>query len=180
MKTLHISLLILLVALAGCSSNDTKPEVEVEERGTDLNASESTDSGSDVETYGADEYSTSNVESLDLNDPNSHLSVRLIYFAYDSSEIRPEFRPAIEAHAQYLATHPDTIITLEGHTDERGSREYNLALGEARAKAVKSQLTLLGASSGQIRTVSYGEEQPAVDGHDEGAWSQNRRVQILY
>ncbi len=180
MKTLHISLLILLVALAGCSSNDTKPEVEVEERSTTLNESSSGTGDSDIETYGADEYSTSDVESLDLNDPNSHLSVRLIYFAYDSSDIRPEFRPAIEAHAQYLATHPDTIITLEGHTDERGSREYNLALGEARAKAVKSQLTLLGASSGQIRTVSYGEEQPAVDGHDEDAWSQNRRVQIQY
>ena len=182
MKTLLTLLFVATLGLTACSSSETKPDdVEVEERSTSAEASTSTDEsadGSDVTTYGTDEYSAPGVD--ELNDPSSHLSVRIIYFAYDSSEIRPEFRPAIEAHASYLAANPDTIITLEGHTDERGSREYNLALGERRANAVKRQLTLLGASAGQIRTVSYGEERPEVEGHDESAWSQNRRVYILY
>jgi peptidoglycan-associated lipoprotein len=105
---------------------------------------------------------------------------RIIYFDYDSDEIRPEFRTAIEAHAAYLASHPDAVMTLEGHADERGSREYNLALGERRALAVRSQLSLLGGSSAQIRTVSFGEERAAAEGHDEGAYALNRRVEIVY
>ena len=179
----HNMLIILLMGLLlSACGNEPKPdeEVIVEDRTTDSIDTDSADSGADVSVSGADEYTLSEIDEDPLNDPNSHLSVRIIYFAYDSSEVRPEFRPAIEAHANYLATHPDTIITLEGHTDERGSREYNLALGESRAEAVKRQMTLLGASAGQIRIVSYGEEQPAVDGHDENAWSQNRRVMILY
>ncbi len=107
-------------------------------------------------------------------------AARVIYFDYDSDEIRPEFRSAVEAHAAYLTSHPDAILTLEGHADERGSREYNLALGERRALAVRRQLTLLGGSSGNIRTVSFGEERPAADGHDEGAYGLNRRVEIIY
>lgn len=176
MKTL-LSLSALLFILAGCSSSETKPEAEVEDRSASADSAGSGDD-SDVNVSTADGYTIQTVD--DLNDPNSHLSVRIIYFAYDSSEIRPEFRPAIEAHAEYLANNPDTIVTLEGHTDERGSREYNLALGESRADSVKRQLTLLGASAGQIRNVTYGEERPEVDGHDESAWSQNRRVLILY
>lgn len=181
MKALITLFIILSLGLTACS--DTKPdeEVVVEDRSSDSTSASDSDSDSDnteVTTYGADEYDTPGVGELD--DPSSHLSVRIIYFAYDSSDIRPEFRPAIEAHAAYLAANPGTSITLEGHTDERGSREYNLALGERRANAVKRQLTLLGASAGQIRTVSYGEERPEVDGHDESAWSQNRRVYILY
>ncbi len=179
MKLKLITPYILLFLLVGCGSSETKPDVEVEERGIPSDTdSTGANENADTDTYGADDYSLSEVD--ELNDPSSHLSVRIIYFAYDSSEIRPEFRPAIEAHANYLASHPDTIVTLEGHTDERGSREYNLALGEGRANSVKRQLTLLGASAGQIRAVSYGEERPEVDGHDESAWSQNRRVLILY
>ena len=86
----------------------------------------------------------------------------------------------MEAHAEYLTKHPDTTITLEGHTDERGSREYNLALGERRAQAVKQQMTLLGVNPDQIHVTSYGEERPAVQGHNEYAWSRNRRVVIDY
>ena len=115
-----------------------------------------------------------------LDDPNSPLATRVIYFEYDSSEVLPQYRKVVEAHAAYLASNPNTIITLEGHADERGSREYNLALGERRAQTVKSQMTLLGAKDGQIRTVSYGEERPALEGHDENAWSKNRRVEIRY
>lgn len=115
-----------------------------------------------------------------LDDPASPLSQRVVYFDFDSSEIKPEDREIVEAHAQYLVDHPNATVVLEGHTDERGSREYNIALGERRAKAVRRFVGLLGASDMQIRTVSYGEERPAELGHDESAWQLNRRVEIDY
>lgn len=115
-----------------------------------------------------------------LDDPQSPLATRVIYFDFDRAEVRAEFRPVVEAHAAYLAGNPGAQVTLEGHTDERGTREYNLGLGERRALAVQRLLTLLGAGGDQLRTVSYGEEQPAADGHDETAWQQNRRVEIVY
>ena len=115
-----------------------------------------------------------------LDDPASLLSNRTVYFEYDSSEITGPDRPVIEAHGRYLADNPGASVTLEGHADERGSREYNLALGERRANAVRQLMTLLGAAGSQIRVVSYGEERPAAEGHDESAWSLNRRVEIIY
>lgn len=118
--------------------------------------------------------------AAELNDPNSPLYKKVIYFDYDSSEIRADNQATVQAHAAYLAAHPQTTITLEGHTDERGSREYNLALGERRALAVRRQLVLLGATAGQIKTVSYGEERAAATGHDESAYSQNRRAELVY
>ena len=172
------TLLVLSLAglLFGCSSEQVKEEepVAVEDLSSSANASDD----SSVQAYSTDDSSTSGFDSLD--DPQSPLSIRIIYFEYNSNEISSEYRSAIEAHAAYLSQNPTTSITLEGHADERGSREYNLALGERRALAVKQQLTLLGASSSQIRLVSYGEERPAVDGHDESSWQQNRRVEILY
>ncbi|MBM5811793.1 MAG: peptidoglycan-associated lipoprotein Pal [Gammaproteobacteria bacterium] len=104
----------------------------------------------------------------------------VIYFDYDSSDIRPEFAAAVSAHAHHLAANPALRLRLEGHTDERGAREYNIALGERRAQAVRRALLLQGAADGQIATVSYGEERPAVDGSDESAWARNRRVEIAY
>jgi peptidoglycan-associated lipoprotein len=115
-----------------------------------------------------------------IDDPSSPISRRIIYFDYDSDAIRDEYRPVLEAHAAYLGEQPSLRGTLEGHTDERGSREYNLGLGERRGQAVKRVLGVLGASSSQVSVVSYGEERPAADGHDESAWAQNRRVEILY
>lgn len=115
-----------------------------------------------------------------LNDPGSLLAKRVVYFDYDSNVIKDEFTPVLEAHASYLTSHPNTKIILEGHTDEHGTREYNLALGERRAKSVAQYLSLLGASAGQIENVSFGEERPAAEGVDEGAWSKNRRVEIVY
>lgn len=105
---------------------------------------------------------------------------RIIFFDYDSSEVREEFRPIIEAAVSHLAANPGAVVSLEGHTDERGSREYNLALGERRAQAVQRQMVLLGASGTQIRTMSYGEERPRDPGHDEAAYGQNRRVEVAY
>jgi peptidoglycan-associated lipoprotein len=104
----------------------------------------------------------------------------VIYFDFDRSDIRPEFTGLINAHAKHLAAASGTRVRLEGHTDERGSREYNIALGERRAQAVRRALMLQGAGDGQLTTVSYGEERPAAEGSDEPAYEKNRRVEIVY
>ena len=115
-----------------------------------------------------------------LDDPASPLSNRVIYFDYDASDIRPEYREVIEAHARYVSGNKGLRVTLAGHCDERGSREYNLALGERRAKAVSRLMSLINPLDGQLQPISYGEEQPAALGHSEAAWRQNRRVEIIY
>lgn len=115
-----------------------------------------------------------------INDADSELAGRLVFFAYDSAEIKPEFQELLIAHGKYLASYPDVKIRLEGHTDERGSREYNLALGEERSKSVRRLLLLQGVDQDNINVVSFGEELPLDLGHDESAWSQNRRVELVY
>ena len=115
-----------------------------------------------------------------LDDPNSLLAKRTIYFDFDESVILESDRPILEAHAQYLSQNPGAAVTLEGHTDERGTREYNLALGEQRAVSARQFMSLLGASGQQMRTLSYGEERPAALGSTEEAWALNRRVVIVY
>jgi peptidoglycan-associated lipoprotein len=108
------------------------------------------------------------------------LATRVIYFDFDSAEIKGQGTDVVAVHAKYLASHPSARVRLEGHTDERGSREYNIGLGERRAQSVRRALLLQGAADAQISTVSYGEERPAVPGHDEAAWAKNRRVEIVY
>jgi len=116
----------------------------------------------------------------EFNDPNNPLSKRTVYFMLDSSEVMPDFIPVISAHAQYLIANPVQRITLEGHGDERGSREYNIALGEQRAKSVAGMMKVQGVSESQLEIVSYGEEKPSAYGSDEEAWEKNRRVEIVY
>jgi peptidoglycan-associated lipoprotein len=116
----------------------------------------------------------------EFSDPNNPLSKRTIYFMLDSSEIMPDFIPVIAAHAQYLVANPAQHITLEGNADERGSREYNIALGEQRAKSVANMMKVQGVSENQLEIVSYGEEKPVAFGSDESAWEQNRRVELVY
>ncbi|HEX5513964.1 MAG TPA: peptidoglycan-associated lipoprotein Pal [Gammaproteobacteria bacterium] len=118
--------------------------------------------------------------SADLDNPASLLSQRVIYFAFDSNDISPDAAAVLEAHSRYLAAHPEVRVSVEGHTDERGSQEYNLALGERRAEAVKRVLLLNGALANQIQSVSFGEEKPAMEGSNEAAWSQNRRAELVY
>ena len=105
---------------------------------------------------------------------------RVVYFDYDRVELQPEYLDIVARHGRWLAQNPQGRVRLEGHTDERGSREYNIALGERRAKTVSRMLQLQGVSSAQLRTVSYGEELPVDEGHDPQAWSKNRRVNIIY
>jgi peptidoglycan-associated lipoprotein len=113
-------------------------------------------------------------------DTDSCLRQRVVYFDLDRTEIKPEFSAQIACHAEYLRQFPNARVTLEGHADERGTREYNLGLGERRGNAVDSAITAAGASASQLNVVSYGEERPVDRGHDESAWSKNRRVEIVY
>jgi peptidoglycan-associated lipoprotein len=103
----------------------------------------------------------------------------VVYFEYDSSEIKPEYDAVVQAHAAYLAQYPTARVRLEGHTDERGSREYNIGLGERRAQTVRKALMLQGVAETQLTTVSYGEERPVADGADEPAYARNRRVELV-
>lgn len=115
-----------------------------------------------------------------LDDPESLLFKRILYFDFDSSYVKADEQAIIEAHGKYISENPNAKVTLEGHADERGSREYNIALGERRAKAVDRLIKLLGVAKGQLDVISYGEERPAKLGHDEAAWQFNRRVEIVY
>lgn len=168
MKKLLIPALLTLL-MAGCSSTPSGPE----------------QSGAPVETR--DGVATVNAGGVDgrklppeLTDPRSILSKRSIYFDYDKFEVKPEYKDMVTAHAKFLASHGQFKILIQGNTDDRGSREYNLALGQKRADAVKKMVTLLGGREDQVESVSLGEEKPKNDGHDETAWAENRRADILY
>jgi peptidoglycan-associated lipoprotein len=163
--------------LSACGTSNVKEDADVVEGGVSSSASQSSDTGNTT-SFGTNSDSRSGLSLLD--DPASPLSVRILYFDYDSSDILPAYREVLEAHANYLVQNPTITISLEGHADERGSREYNLALGEKRSQSAKQRMLVFGPGSSQIRSTSYGEERPVVDGHDDESWSQNRRVEILY
>lgn len=118
--------------------------------------------------------------SMFTDDSEALLSKRVIYFDFNSSVVKSEFQDVLAAHAENIAGHSDVTVVLEGHADERGTREYNIALGERRAKAIQQLLTLQGVAQSQLQVISFGEERPVAPGHDESAWSLNRRVELLY
>jgi len=115
-----------------------------------------------------------------LKDPANILSKRSVYFDYDSNLVKDEYKPLVRAHGKYLSQNRAAQLTIQGNTDERGSREYNIALGQRRADAVKQMMTLLGAPAAQIETVSFGEEKPRAQGEDDKAYAENRRADIVY
>lgn len=115
-----------------------------------------------------------------LNDPNSPLAKRSIFFDFDSYTVSDQYQSLLQAHAQYLKSHPERHVLLQGNTDERGTSEYNLALGQRRAEAVRRALSLMGVPDSQMEAVSLGKEKPVALGHDEASWAQNRRVDIVY
>ena len=137
-----------------------------------------TGSGADSSTYGAS--AGSGFSGHPLDDPQGNLAARTIYFDFDRYDVKEEWLPVVNAHAGYLQSSASAAIRLEGHADERGSREYNQALGERRANAVYEMLVALGINGSRIARVSYGEERPVADCHDESCWSRNRRVEIIY
>ncbi|MDR2876176.1 MAG: peptidoglycan-associated lipoprotein Pal [Methylobacillus sp.] len=170
-------MIALAVFLAACSSTKVKEEpAPVKDSSVNSQGSSASSSGSGS-TSGTD---TSNVSGNPLTDPNNILSKRSIYFDFNKDDVKPEYRPLVEAHAKYLKQHPDAKIMIQGNTDDRGSREYNLALGQRRAVSVKNAMNVYGASDNQIETVSYGKEKPRCAEATETCWAQNRRADILY
>jgi len=171
---LHRSMIVLLLvgacALSACASKPSKPAAG--EQGMASSGAEGAGASNANAGAGSDDEAAGPQAGL--------LAKRTVYFDFDSSEIKGEGTDIVAAHAKYLAANPGTRVRLEGHTDERGSREYNIGLGERRAQSVRRALLLQGAADTQISTVSYGEERPAVPGHDEAAWAKNRRVEIVY
>ena len=162
--------LTVAFALAACKSTpeETAPAPEPEPAPVE-----------EVETSAApDPRDYTDVRNFD--NPESLLSKRVIYFDFDKSTVRPEFRDLISAHAAYMAASGSARVTLEGHADERGTREYNLGLGERRGNAVDGLLSAQGARGSQLSVVSYGEERPVCRVSDENCWAQNRRVEIVY
>jgi peptidoglycan-associated lipoprotein len=181
MKRILISLasiITLTAALVGCSSGVKLSEVPVENR----SASSTTGQGG---TGGASGVSSRDVAPVQIGatDPSAAGpagAAKVIYFDYDSFAIKPEFQSTVETHARFLGSNKGRKVAIEGHTDERGGREYNLALGQKRAEAVRRALGLLGAADAQIEAVSFGKEKPAVVGSTEEAYAQNRRAEISY
>lgn len=170
-----IPLAVAAAVLAGCSSNvplDEKAGAPVETRTPATG-------GSAANAAGA---SQSQIATVDLakNAAPAAPADRIVYFDFDSFVIKDEFKPMLAGHAKTLAADHGKRMVVEGHTDERGSREYNLALGQKRSEAVVKSLELLGAADDQLEAVSFGEERPAVDGHDETAWAKNRRAELKY
>ena len=174
MRRILVIMLMACLGVASCASKHPKttpppPPSEAtagaEASGAGANGSNATGQAGDDETAG----------------PQAGLlAKRTIYFDFDSSEIKGDGTDIVAAHAKYLANNSAARVRLEGHTDDRGSREYNIGLGERRAQSVRRALLLQGATEAQLSTVSYGAERPAVAGHDETAWSKNRRVEIVY
>jgi len=176
---------IAAVFLAGCASQETQPEAPIDDKGAaTASAGGATTSGIGGTGVGGTTASGSAVGTgaggSPLRDPANILSKRSVYFDYDSFVVKDEFRPLVEAHARYLVANRGTRMIIQGNTDERGSREYNIALGQKRADAVKRTMTLLGAQEAQIESVSFGKEKPKNPGHDESAWAENRRADIVY
>jgi len=176
-------LVAVLVVLGGCKSTETQAPAPVEEGAGATTGAPGGAATTGVTTPGVSGTATpGGGGALDprLRDPRNILSKRLVYFDFDSFAVKEEYRPLVEAHAKYLQQNRSARVTLQGHADERGSREYNIALGQKRADAVKRMMTLLGATEMQIETVSFGKEKPTAVGHDETSWAQNRRVEIVY
>jgi len=178
MKTVLILIAVLGVSLAtGCSSK--KPRPEPTSTNTALPTDQSQTAGADASSaFGAGVVGGTGAGVAGPS--GAQLQNRTVFFEFDSSEIKSDYNAMITAHARYLVSNPTVRVRLEGNTDERGSREYNIGLGERRAQSVRRALTLQGVPDTQITTVSYGEERPAVTGHSEEAWARNRRVDIVY
>jgi len=186
MKT--VSRIITLAAagslLAACAAPGEKAQPETEERIFGEQAEEAAAAeGEAAEARGIEGQPLAEQDAMEvhpLDDPESVLANRTIYFEYDSSQVQEQYLDLLAEHGDYLAEHPDQQVRIEGHTDERGSREYNIALGDRRAQAIKRLIMFQGVDAEQITTVSYGEERPVDSAHNEEAWAQNRRVELIY
>jgi peptidoglycan-associated lipoprotein len=155
---------VMLALLAGCHSGEKTPQ-PVASSGPAANASA---------------LSTGPSTMDELNNPNSPLAKRSIYFDFDSYTVKDDYQSLLRAHADYLRRHPSQHVLIQGNTDERGTAEYNLALGERRSQAVMRELETFGVPEAQLEAVSLGKEKPVALGHDEASWAQNRRADLVY
>ena len=170
-KTLSITL-AAAAALAACSSTPLEtPKAPV---------ADATMAPANTAAPGTAQSTVATVTLDPIDDPKGSLAARSVFFAYDNFAVDAKYQPLVQAHGQLLQSRPQVQIRVEGNTDERGSREYNLSLGDKRAQVVAKQLELMGAQPGQIEAVSYGEERPKAEGHDEAAYAENRRADIRY
>lgn len=185
----QLMLLLALSGLAACSSTGGLQEDGASGKAEVVEQPAVEGSGDDA--VGTDGTTASGAQTGSIEAPYSFegrpikgasdpADTWLVYFELDSSKVAGRYQDMLAAHANYLAAHPDARMTIEGHADERGSREYNIALGERRARAVRDLLVLLGAAPKQLSMVSYGEERPADPGHNEAAWRLNRRAVLIY
>lgn len=170
-----LSALALTAVLAGCGSSVKLDEVPVESRTATPVTAQPSASGA----------ASTGVAPVEIMATNSAVAgptgvAKVIYFDYDSFTLKPEFQGAVEAHAKYMAANKTRKMSIEGHTDERGGREYNLALGQKRAEAVRRALGLLGVTDAQVEAVSFGKEKPAAEGSDEASLAKNRRAELSY
>ena len=175
---------IVLATLAGCTSTP-KQDAPIDDRSptatTPGTGSGATTTGAPTGGVTGTPGGSSSAPGVNpLKDPANILSKRSVYFDYDQFTIKDEFRATIDAHAKYLRANRNARAIVQGNSDERGTREYNIALGQSRADAVKKLMMLLGASEAQIETVSFGKEKPRREGHDEASWAENRRADIVH
>lgn len=161
----YCAVLALLILLDGCHTASTTP---------------SPNGTANMNAVGTQPVPTATTMTDELGDPNSPLAKRSVYFDFDSYTVKSTALPLLRAHADYLRRHPMQHILIQGNTDERGTDEYNLALGQRRSEAVLRELESLGVADSQMEAVSLGKEKPLATGHDEASWAQNRRVDLVY
>jgi len=178
-KLLTATFVLFLLALAGCATTPSEQAgAAVEDRGKP--AGPPAAAVKPAPDTVAKALVDKPLGAAALKDPGNILSRRSVYFDFDSNLVKDEYRPLVTAHARYLQQNAGAKMRIEGHADERGSREYNIALGQRRSEAVKQMMQLLGARPDQIESVSFGEEKPKSTGHDEASWAENRRDDIVY
>jgi peptidoglycan-associated lipoprotein len=177
-----IAIAVASIFLVACKSTPIAPAKVEDKSPTASTGKASGDTGADpnaVKEVTIDS-SANSAGNNPLKDPNNILSKRTIFFDYDSDAVKAEYRPLVEAHAKYLLANGNAKMIVQGNTDERGTREYNLSLGQRRSVAVKKALNLLGVKDGQIETVSYGEEKVTANCADDACFAQNRHADIVY
>lgn len=179
-KLQRVALLAVIATLAACSTG-TKLDVPVENKqGTTVAPPASAASAASGSEVGQRAVTPGTIDATAGNAAGPANVAKVIYFDYDSYAIKPEFQSALDAHAKFMSTNKTRKMAIEGHTDDRGGREYNLALGQKRSEAVRRALALLGVTDAQIEAVSFGKEKPAKAGSDEASWALNRRAEINY
>ncbi len=173
---LYAAIVALAALMSACSTVKLDEPAAVEDRG----GSKSAPATSASSSTGAGDTGKSAKVTDPLDDPSSVLAQRSVYFDLDKYDVKAEFTSLIEAHGKYLASHPNRKVVIQGNTDERGGSEYNLALGQKRAEAVRRALLAAGAKDSQLEAVSFGKEKPKATGSNEAAWAENRRADLAY